>query len=218
MQSSKHISLAILAASLGFTAHAHEFAITLGGISSTLNSEQNYVFVPQTSDQGSHSSGTHTVLGGEAAVAYIWNVNNGFDIGFEFYYDFVGGLTVEGSEHLINTVNLMYGGRVLPGFKITNNTKVYVDLGYNLMDTTMDVSNGHTRGYVDTTKDFNNEGAFQYGAGVETMMYKNLGLRLAYTVQQNSEMKFESDDSARYYTATPTVYNFFFGLSYHFPW
>jgi len=219
MKRIKHVLFALTASSIALTVHAHEFTITLGGISSTLNSEQNFVTSGQSADEGAHSAGTHTSLGGEVAAAYIWNVNSGFDIGFEFYYDFVNDLKVEGSEKMINTINLMYGGRVLPGFKITSNTKIYIDLGYNLMDATLDISSANNTHFSSTEMDFTNEGSFQYGAGVETLIYKNLGLRLAYTVQQHGELKFDNDStsSPEYYEARPTVYNFFFGLSYHFP-
>jgi opacity protein-like surface antigen len=107
----------------------------------------------------------------------------------------------------------------LPGFKITDNTKIYIDLGYNLMDQTLDVADANnTSGYTTYTKEMNNQGGFQYGGGIETMIYSNIGIRLAYTVQQNSEVKFESENSTRYYASTPTVYNFFFGATYHFKW
>ncbi len=218
MQHFKHLLLSTALIPFAFAAQAHEITIALGGLSSTLNSEQNFGRSAQSTDEGSHSAGTHTALGGEASLAYIWNVNSGFDLGFEFYYDFVGGLQVEGTTGMIDTVNTMFGARALPGFKITDNTKIYINLGYGIIDQTLDISNTHPTDFSQTSMDFSNKGGFQYGAGVETMIYNNIGIRLAYTVQQNSEVTFESDGNKYYFTDTATVYNFFFGATYHFKW
>lgn len=215
----KHTLLAtILATGFILPAAAHEITFAVGGLSSTLNSEQKYT--DSVSQADIHSAGTHTSLGGEAALGYVWNVNSGFDIGFEMFYDFVNDLQVYASYDALDTVNNVWGGRVMPAFRITNNTKIFIDLGYALIDQTLDISkvnpSGTVPGFSSTSVKSNNKGGFQYGAGVETMIYNTIGIRLAYTVQQTAELKLSSDDGTQSFKTTPTVYDFFFGGTYHF--
>ena len=217
----KHTLLAA-ALSAGFVvqASAHEITIAAGGLGSTLNVQQSFIDTTPMTGIDIGSSGTDNGLGGEASVAYVWNVNSGFDIGFEFFYDFTGSLSVTAPTGEVTTLNNIWGVRGLPAFRITNNTKIYIDLGYAIIDQTIDVSsidNGAgPPGFTTTSLQSKNAGGFQYGAGVETMIYNTIGIRLAYTAQQAAELSLASDDGVETFNSTPTVYQFFFGASYHF--
>lgn len=215
----KHTLLAsAFAASFILPATAHEITFALGGLSSSLNSQQQYI--DTLFDVDDRDSGANTTLGGEAAVGYVWNVNSGFDIGFEFFYDFVSNLDVYSNLNALNTVDNLWGLRALPAFRITNNTKIYIDLGYAIIDQTLDISaldpSGSVPGFSSSSVKSKNKGGFQYGAGIETMIYNTIGIRLAYTAQESEELKLSSDDGTQEFRATPTVYSFFFGATYHF--
>lgn len=219
----KH-ALLIGGLSAGFimSASAHEITFAIGGLSSTLNSQQQYIDTTPGTGIDSRDSGSNTILGGEAALAYVWNVNSGFDIGFEFFYSYTGNnLDVYASSGALNTVNNVWGFRGLPGFHITNNTKIYVNLGYAIVDQKLDISgvdpSGHVPGFSSTSATSGSfDGGFQYGAGIETMIYNTIGIRLAYTAEESSALTLKSDNGAQKFEATPTVYSFFFGATYHF--
>jgi opacity protein-like surface antigen len=217
--SHKHALLAtLLAAGFITSASAHEITFAIGGLGSTMNAQQNYTNHANGDDY--NTSGVDGSLGGEAALAYVWNVNSGFDMGFEIFYDYVGNLEVTEVNNAVTTINNVWGGRVLPGFKITNNTKIYVSLGYALIDQELSIKNADAISgepvFSDTSISSTNQGGFQYGAGIETMIYERIGLRLAYTAQESPELKLESDNKTAFFTSTATVYDFFFGLTYHF--
>ena len=217
MQFKHTLVAAALTAGFMGTACAHEITFALGGSSATLNAEQEFIDTTPGSGIDVHSTGNDTVLGGEFAAGYVWNVNSGFDIGFEFFYDFVSGLEVIAPSGESTTVDNIWGLRAKPAFRITNNTKIYIDLGYAIIDQTLDISNVvGLSGFSATSAESKNQGGFQYGAGIETMIYNTIGIRLAYDVQQSAELSLDSDDGIESFTSTPTVYTFFFGATYHF--
>ncbi|MFI4957046.1 MAG: outer membrane protein [Gammaproteobacteria bacterium] len=216
----KHTLLAAVISS-GFImqASAHEITFALGGLGTTFNVQQEYKDTDPATAGDLNGSGTANGLGGEAALAYVWNVNSGFDIGFEFFYDFTGNLQVKGPTNAITTLNNVWGVRALPAFRITNNTKIYIDLGYAMIDQTLDVADVvgiGAAGFTTTSAKSSNTGGFQYGAGIETMIYNTVGIRLAYTAQQAAKLSLSDDDGDATFSSTPTVYQFFFGGTYHF--
>ena len=217
----KHTLLAaVISAGFVSQAFAHEITIAAGGLGSTLNVQQSFIDTTPITGIDVGSSGTDNSLGGEASVGYVWNVNSGFDIGFEFFYDFTGSMSITANTGQVTTLNNVWGIRGLPAFRITNNTKIYIDLGYAIIDQTIDVSGVNDgagpAGFTTTSLKSSNTGGFQYGAGIETMIYNTIGIRLAYTAQEAAELSLVSDDGVESFNSTPTIYMFFFGASYHF--
>ncbi len=217
----KHALLTtILATSLTLPAAAHEITFAVGGLSSTLNALQSYIDTTPNAESNIQGSSVATSLGGEASIAYIWNVNSGLELGFEGFYDFVSGLEVQGTLGQRTSFNNAWGARGVPAFKITNNTKIFLTMGYVIVDQTLDISDVDPALiplFTTTSIESQNQGGFQYGAGVETLIYNTLGIRIAYTAEQSAELTLESDDTLASFNSTPTVYNFFFGMTYHLP-
>lgn len=219
----KHTLLAsALVAGFVLPASAHEITIALGGLGSSLSAQETF----QDTGLGidiTRNSGQATTLGGEASAAYVWNVNSGFDIGFEFFYSFTGNnLIVYNDDGTTTTVNNIWGFRGLPAFHITNNTKIYIDLGYAIVDQTFNVANAPLLdpSFTTTSVKSSYQGGFQYGAGIETMIYNSIAIRLAYTAQESRSVSLSGNagtpSADQTFSSTPTVYSFFFGGAYHF--
>jgi opacity protein-like surface antigen len=205
----KFIAPLALAASL-FTlpSYAGELIIGATGFNGTLVTD----FTNSFGSSNIAVSAENSELGGGLYFGFIWNVNSGFNVGIEGYYDFID-VTVSNwagfsSQSLEDNVTGLGGIRMLPSFKITNNTEIYLELGLAIvMDTFTDPNSG--------LSEEKNISAFRYGAGTQTMIYDNISLRVYYSV---IDQMAESSISTENYklTAQPSMNEFGVGVAYHF--
>jgi opacity protein-like surface antigen len=222
----KHLSAAVLlGAALSTPAIAHEFTIGVGLLSTTLDSEFEQTISGNSNK--SYSNASSTDLGGEIFLGYVWTINKGFDMAFELFYDWnttetkdglssqnAGGFT--GTGHAKHKINGVWGVRVLPGFYVTTNTKIFLDVGYANIDNELSLKSLGTTGFSKQS-DSRNAAAYRYGAGVQTMIYENFSLRASYVVMDGaSNVRVKSDNGANSVKATPTIHNFAADLTYHF--
>lgn len=152
-------------------------------------------------------------LGGGIYFGYVWNVNSGFNINIEGYYDFIN-VTVDQSvlslQPLTHEINGIGGLRVLPAFKITNNTEIFIELGWAYISQTFTDPNPLKSSIKENTS------GFRYGAGVDTMIYENISLRVFYSViDQIAEQSLNHDEDGKL-TAQPNFNEFGVGVAYHF--
>lgn len=213
----KHISVvALLGASLSMPALAHEFTLGGGLASDKLDTEFKHT---TTAAAKIFSSASDTELGGEAFIGYVWQINSGFDMAFEFFYDFMDVTTKEAngtSGHYKNNINNIMGVRALPGFRITNNTKLFLDLGYVNLENEIDIKDAGASGFTSTTKSTNVSG-YRYGAGVQTKIYDNISLRVGYSVMDGfSAVKVSNTAGTESFSATPTLHVFNASVAWHF--
>lgn len=158
-------------------------------------------------------SGEESQFGGGLYFGYIWNVNSGFNIGFEGYYDFIDvtvSQSVLGNQPLEEKINGIGGLRALPGFKITNNTQIYLELGWAY------VSQEFTNPNPVKSSLKENTSGFRYGAGLQTMIYDNISLRVYYSIIDELAEASLSDTGIGKLTSTPTLNEFGVGVAYHF--
>jgi hypothetical protein len=215
-----------LGAALATPALAHEISFGVGALSLTMFSTITFT---DTTHPGPTPSfvweTTGTDIAGEAYIGYAYNINKGFDIAAEFFYDFSGPKIdqyVDTQSYIINNSSSTYGIRVLPGFNITPSARLFVDVGYTFMQTTVDVTHlSNASDFVNTTTTATTNkrhGAINYGAGMEMMFYKSVGLRASYTVtpaSSNSATK-TSHDGTLSYQAKPSFYAFYLGGIFRF--
>ncbi len=222
----KHLSAAaLLGAAFSLPATAHELTFGVGLLSTTLDSEFEQTISGNTNK--SYHNGSSTDLGGEIALGYVWTINRGFDMAFELFYDFnsseVKQSLTEGTNfgllstgHAKHNINSVWGLRILPGFFVTTNTKIFLDVGYASIDNELSLKSAGTTGFSKLT-DSKDSAAYRYGAGVQTQIYDNFSLRASYVVMDGaSALKVKSDNGASSVKATPTIHNFAANLTYHF--
>lgn len=203
--------LGLAAALFSVPSFAAEFIIGVDGFNGTLVTDFTQkgalLFNPFA------ASAENSELGGGVYGGYVWNVNSGFNINFEGYYDFIN-VTVTQSvlaiKPLTYEVNGIGGLRVLPAFKITNNTELFLELGWAYLSQTFTDPNPVSA----SVKQWSS--GFRYGAGVQTMIFENISLRVFYSViDQLSEQTLTHDDDGNL-TATPNFNEFGVGVAYHF--
>jgi len=205
----KFIAPLTLAASLfALPAFAGEFIIGATGFNGTLVTD----FTSSYNNVNVAVSAENSELGGGLYFGFIWNVNSGFNVGFEGYYDFIDvkvtNWAASGEQSLENKVQGLGGIRGLPSFKITNNTEIYLELGLAIVsDTFTDPNFGGS--------DKKNIFAFRYGAGTQTMIYDNISLRVYYSVIDQMAQSNLSFDNVTL-TAQPSMNEFGVGVAYHF--
>ncbi len=218
MNMKKLSSTVLLGAAFAIPATAHELTVSLGLLSAGLDS--NFQQYTSASTGEERYSANNTELGGEAAFGYVWTINSGFDMAFELFYDFTSNTaeqTTTTNGNVSNTVSDTYGIRVLPGFYVTSNTKIFLDIGWANMNQDLDISKVITRTGFSEDKKSESSSAYRYGAGVQTMIYDNFSLRASYVVTDGaSKVSLTSDDGLYSYSATPTIQTFAVDLSYHF--
>lgn len=215
----KYLSAAtLLGAAFSLPATAHEVTGSLGILSTKLDSQFEQ---SGSSTNKSYFNGSESDLEGEIALGYVWTINRGFDMAFELFYDF-GGPEVKqttgfGAGHATHSIDSIWGFRVLPGFYVTTNTKVFLDIGYASIDNELSIKNqGGTGGFSKKSKS-TDSAAYRYGAGVQTMIYDNFSLRMSYVVMDGaSSVKVTNDAGTESLSVEPTVYNFAANLTYHF--
>lgn len=192
-------------------ASAGELIIGIDGFNASLTTEYTQD-VAGTTDKAA-DTGESSEFGGGLYGGYVWNVNSGFDIGFEAYYDWINvttSVSLVTDQLLDEKITGIVGLRALPGFKITNNTKIFIEIGWALVFQELTDNNPPT-----STVKANTNG-FRWGAGLQTMIYDNVSLRAYYSVID--ELSSVSIDNPTFgnFTATPTITEFGVGLAYHF--
>lgn len=214
----KLIAPLALTASL-FTVPALAGQVILGatGFDGTMNVNFTQTF-PTISGVEIDTNAENSQLGGGLYGGYVWNVNSGFNINFEAFYDFMyltvsqTTLTFDGEifKPITYKVNGLGGLRVLPAFKVTNNTSLFLELGWAYFDQTFTDPNTPSTTISEWTS------GFRYGAGVQTMLYQNISLRVFYSVVDELAQVKLSHPSDGNLTGQPNFTEFGVGIAYHF--
>jgi outer membrane immunogenic protein len=141
----------------------------------------------------------------------VWN---NFYIGTEFFGNYNGASTnyslnsaTLGSYASKFTTKSSYGISILPGYKITNETLGYVRLGYNWAKFKTQENSTSTVTYASMN---NTSSGFNYGVGLETLVYKNWSARAEYTYTN-----YTSFNSAMGTSFSSSDNQFMLGLIYH---
>lgn len=197
-----------LAASL-FTLPAFAGELIIGGTG--FNGSLGSDFTQTGASTNIAVSAENSELGGGIYFGYVWNVNKGFNVGLEGFYDFID-VSVSNSvslpQPLEDKVEGLGGLRMLPGFKITNNTEIYLEIGMAFVSETFKDPNSGSSEKATSI-------AFRYGAGTQTMIYDNISLRVYYSViDQLPEATISAEDYG--VTAQPSMNEFGVGVAYHF--
>src|SRR5579872_108440 len=128
----KHTTSAIILASLLSTsAYASDVTLSVAMLSSTLDSAFETTDVPTATTL--FQSGTANGMGGEIGLGYLWKINSGFALEFDYYYDFINlsnKITTIGAGFMTHKISDVMGLRVLPMLNITQNTRIYLDIGW----------------------------------------------------------------------------------------
>lgn len=214
---------AMLLTSLSFSVAAHEISIGAGALNTTMFSRLTYTDNTSFKSQANASA---TAISGELYMGYAYNINKGFDIGAEIFYD-LGGPEVENTigtaGYVKNSLSNTIGIRVLPGFNITQSTRLYAGIGYAYMDTEINIKDTQTDLTFDKQSASKKAGSIFYTAGVETMLYTNFGLRAGYTVidaasatASISSTNTYSNGAHEKYKAKPSFNEFYLGALFRF--
>lgn len=115
---------------------------------------------------------------GGVLAGYGQYVNDYLYLGAEI---FINGSDAE-ENHSVNTynakvtANTAWGISFLPGYKLNNDSLLYVRLGYNQTQLKVQESTATLAGSKTNTSS-----GFNYGLGIETMLYQNWSVRAEYT-------------------------------------
>jgi opacity protein-like surface antigen len=192
----KHLFPILLLSSITLAASAagpsQEISVGAGALSTTMFNRFTYYNDPTLLPAFPHTQVTanSTSISGEFYFGYAYNINKGFDIGVEIFYD-MGGPEIETMVvtpgYVKNALSNTIGLRVLPGFNITPSTRVYAGVGYGYMETSISVQDTETVLFFQTLSATKKGGALFYTAGLETMIYTSLGIRAGYSVMNASQ-------------------------------
>lgn len=214
---------ALLLSTFALSASAHEISLGAGALSTTMFSRFSYA--DDTNYQAKTDAST-TAISGEVYFGYAYNINKGFDIGAEIFYD-LGGPEAEQSVgtpgYVKNSLSNTIGIRVLPGFNITPSTRVYAGIGYAYMDTEINIKDTLTDLTFDKKTASKKGGSIFYTAGLETMFYTNIGMRVGYTVIDAASAQATISSTNTYsngahekYKAKPAFNEFYLGGIFRF--
>lgn len=222
MSFNRMLSIALLSA-MTLSASAHELSVGAGALSTTMFSKLTY------SDDTSYDTqvtATATSISGELYFGYAYNINPGFDIGFELFYD-LGGPEIESTiatpGYVKNDLSNTIGLRILPGFNITPSTRIYAGVGYAYMDSSIDIADTDTDLTFESSSASKKGGSIFYTAGLETMIYTSFGIRAAYSVidaasagASLSSLTTYSNGAHEKYKAKPAFNTFYLGGVFRF--
>lgn len=222
----RNLSLIALSSALILPASAHEFSIGAGALSSNLLSQ---ISITDTTTYGTSNndlqwSATGNTITGEFYVGYAYNINKGFDIGIEIFYD-LSGPEVEQwvllPRYVKYSVKDALGVRIVPGFNITPSTRVIAEVGYMYMQTDFSVIDldPDIASTFTATSASKNTGMIVYGVGLETMVYENFGFRASYNVaprmgnidSSSNSVTLSTTDGTNTYEASPVLNMFYVG-------
>lgn len=218
----KYLSSSLLLSMLAMTAMAQEISVGAGALSTTMASKFSYYNDVRTTQV----NGQQQALTGEIYAGYAYNVNKGFDLGAEFFYD-LGGPEIEQNVvtpgYVKNAQKSTMGIRILPGFNITPSTRVFLGVGYAWLSTTINIADTVPVKTFTSTSATKKGTSLLYMAGLETMIYTSLGIRVSYSVLQASNAIASISSSTTYadgahekYKAKPTMGEFFLGGVFRF--
>lgn len=220
----RNLCLLALGSALTLGASAHEFTFGAGALSNTMFSQLSYTNTTLfgTANNDVQVSATGTTITGEFYVGYAYNINKGFDIGLEIFYDLDGPEVeqiVAEPRYLKYSMKNAIGVRVVPGFNITPSTRLIADVGYLYMETNISVIDLVTASDYTATSVSKKTGMIVYGVGIETMMYESFGLRASYNVaprmgtvdSTNNAASITSTDGTVTYTGSPVLSMFYLG-------
>jgi hypothetical protein len=226
----RNLSLIALSSTLMLPAAAHELSFGAGALSINMFNQLTFTDTKLAGPTPTivFDSNANTVTG-EIYVGYAYNVNRGFDIAAEVFYDFnspkLQQYVADQSFIQVDYTNQI-GVRVLPGFNITPSTRFFIDVAYLFLEGQLQTSKLlNASDFVNTTTTTTTNkwsGAIQYGAGFETMIYESFGLRASYTVTPtiNSNASHgtsvTSKDGTLTYSTKPTFYAFYLGGIFRF--
>jgi hypothetical protein len=218
MKFTHNLSLVLLSSTLTLPAFAHEISMGAGALNSTVFAQLTRTDNDTLVD--TEYSATATAVTGEFYVGYAYNVNKGFDIGFEIFYDLEGPEVLQNTGddyYLTYSVKNAIGIRMVPGFNITPSTRVIAEVGYLYMKTELDVENIVDYAFTNNTES-KDVGVIVYGVGMETMLYSQFGLRASYVVAptMGSDLSITSADTELTYTASPAMGYFYLGGIFRF--
>jgi opacity protein-like surface antigen len=205
--------LTLAAFMLAQSAQAGEIILGIDGFNATVNTNfTETVAAPATNFA---ASGQNSQFGGGVYLGYVWNVNSGFNINLEGYFDYFNQTVTESllaPLPLTEKIGNIWGLRALPAFKITNNTEIYIELGWAYLPVTFTDPN------IGGSSIKQNTSAFRYGAGVQTMLYDNISLRIFYTIIDEMQTLTLTNTNPAYgkFTAQPNLSEFGVGVAYHF--
>lgn len=213
----------LLLSSMTLSAAAHELSLGAGALSTTMFSRFTY---SDDTSLKTQVTTTATSISGEFYVGYAYNINKGFDIGAEIFYD-LGGPEVENNivtpGYVKNSLSNTIGIRILPGFNITPSTRVYAGVGYAYMDTEINVKDTDTDLTFNTKSASKKGGSIFYTAGLETMIYTSFGIRAGYSVLNASSSIASISSTNTYsngahekYKAKPAFNEFYLGGVFRF--
>lgn len=214
----RNLPLALLTSALTLPALAHEISMGAGALNSTAYTQ--ITRTDNTIPSNIEVSATGTAVTGEFYLAYAYNVNKGFDIAFELFYE-LDGPEVEqyaGDEnYLTHSIKNAIGARIVPGFNITPSTRVIAEVGYLYMRTEVGVENILSPAFP-TSSETKDSGVIVYGVGMETMLYDNFGLRASYTIAptMGDGVSITSTDGTLTYDANSSLGYFFLGTILRF--
>lgn len=219
----RNLALLSISSILTFPALAHEFSFGAGALNisnfATVQFTDTLIGGNPTFEWEAFASN----ITGEVYGGYAYNVNKGFDIGLEVFYDFKGPVVnqYEFDNHYISfETNNIIGVRVVPGFNITKNARVFFDVGYLWIESTINTTqllNASDFTSSNSTNTIKRQGAIQYGAGFETMFYNNFGIRAMYSVtpsfnpNANNGTSVTSTDGTQTYSIKPSYTAFYLG-------
>jgi opacity protein-like surface antigen len=111
-----------------------------------------------------------------------------------------------------------YGASFLPGIKVNDASLVYVRLGYRWTSLRYQAwLNGNGSNYASKST---TEGGFNYGVGIETLLYQNWSMRGEYTHTSygsfNNTIPLFNPGSSASSNVNPSDNLFTLGLNYHF--
>lgn len=224
----RNLSLIALSSALILPAAAHELSFGAGALSVNMFNQLTFTDTALPGPQPIFVYDANaTTVTGEIYLGYAYNVNRGFDIAAEVFYDFASPKLQQyvGFSSFVQTdyTNLI-GVRVLPGFNITPSTRFFVDVAYLFLEGKLDTSHlVDASDFVNTNTTTNKwAGAIQYGAGFETMIYESFGLRASYTVTPSVKSSAShgtsvtSKDGTITLSSEPTFYAFYLGGIFRF--
>lgn len=153
---------------------------------------------------------------GGLLAGYGQYVNEMFYLGGEVFVNDSGAesstnVTVNGLTATSKvTANLGYGVSLLPGYKLNDESLLYIRLGYNWSQMKIQGSSP-TGGSASRT---NTVGGFNYGLGLESLIYQNWSVRTEYTHTNYSSFSASTANIAT--TVSPADNQFMLALIYHF--
>lgn len=225
----RNLSLVALSTALALSASAHEFSFGAGALNSTMFSQISLTDTATygTSNNDIQWSATGTTITGEFYAGYAYNINKGFDIGAEIFYQ-LDGPEVEqyvlDPRYIKHSLKNALGIRIVPGFNITPSTRVIAEVGYLFMQTEISVIDLVNASDFTATSATSDTGMIVYGVGLETMIYESFGFRASYNVaprmgtvdSTNNAASISTKDGTVTYDASPTFGMFYLGGIFRF--